>query len=159
LADDNVVKLRPRGRRDDPPPELVEMLRSVIEALDELGGGFEHIKPGLHWSAGRWSSRSMSFRMQRVPAARQLKELHHIDPADWPDVAWASELSSVRCAFEQQLDSIAILLDMLLHANMPPDERAWQIERFVAEGKGFLEALWQLRKVIVARYPEVRQMP
>ena len=135
------------------------MLRSAIEALDELAGGFERIKPGLHWSPGRWSARSMSFRMQRVPASRQLEELHHIDPADWPDAAWASQLFNARCAFEQQLDSIAILLDMLLHANMPPDERAWQIERFATEGKGFLEVLWQLRNVIVARYPQVRRIP
>jgi hypothetical protein len=158
LADDNVVKFRPRASRDDPPSELVEMLRSVIEALDELSGGFERIKPGLHSSLGRWSARSMSFRMQRVPAARQLEELYYIDPADWPDAAWASQLYSARCVFEQQLDSIASLLDMLIHANMPPDERAWQMERFAAEGKGFLEALWQLRNVIVVRYPQVRQM-
>lgn len=100
----------------------------------------------------------MSFRMHRVPAARQIEELHHIDPSDWPDTAFACQLSIARCAFDQQLDSIANLLDMLLHADMPPDERAWQIERFSAEGKGFLEALWQLRNVIVARYPQVRRM-
>jgi hypothetical protein len=156
LADDNVLKFRPRASRDEPPPELVEMLQSVIEALDELADGFERIKPSLHWSPGRWSARSMSFRMQRFPAVRQLEELHHIDPSDWPDTAWASRLSSARWAFEQQLDSIASLLDMLLHADMPLDERAWYMERFAAEGKGFLEALWQLRNVIVTRYPEVR---
>jgi hypothetical protein len=160
LPDDNVVvKFWPRASRGDPPPELVAMLRSVIEALDELGGGFGRIKPGLHWSPGRWSALSMSFRMQRVPAARQMEELDHIDPSGWPDTAWASQLSSARSAFEQQLDSIASLLDMLLHADMPPDERAWQMERFAAESKGFMEALWQLRNVIVARYPQVHRVP
>jgi hypothetical protein len=159
LPEDNVVKFRPRADSDDPPSELINMLRSVINALDELAGGFERIKLGLHWSPGRWSARSMSFRMQRVPAEQQLRELHDIDPADWADTSWASQLSSARFAFEQQLDSISSLLDMLLHADMPPDERAWHMERFAAEGKGFVEAYQQLRNVIVARYPQVRRLP
>ena len=159
LADDNVVEFPSRGGRDDPPEELIELLQGVIAALDGLSGGFGRIKPGLHWSPGRWSSHSMSFRMRQVSAAGQLADLHHIDPADWPDTAWALQLATARSAFEQQLDSIASKLDILLHADMPPDERAWQMERFSAEGKGFLEALSQLRNVIVARYPRARRLP
>jgi hypothetical protein len=156
LADDNVVvELRLRGGRDNPPPELFEMLQSTIAVLDELRGGFERIKPSLHWSPGRWSAHSMSFRMQRVPAERQLTELRRIDPSGWPDTVWASQVSSARFAFEQQLDLVASLLEVLLHIDMPPDERAWQMERFASEGKGFLGALNQLRDVIVTRYPQI----
>jgi hypothetical protein len=156
LADDNVVvEFRLRGGRDNPPPEVVEMLHSTIAVLDDLRGGFERIKPSLHWSAARWSAHSMSFRMQRAFAERQLAELHRIDPSDWPDTVWASQVSLARFAFEQQLHSIACLLDVLLHIDMPPDELAWQMERFTSEGKGFLGALSQLREVIVTRYPQI----
>jgi hypothetical protein len=47
------------------------------------------------------------------------------------------------------------LLDMLVSCDLATDDRAWQIQRFTADGKEFLTALEQLRSVIVARYPEI----
>jgi hypothetical protein len=157
--DDNVVALPLPTSRNGPPTELLEMLRSAVHALDELDDGFERIKPSLHWSLARWSAASIPFRMRLVSAERQLEGLRQIDPANWPDIRWAIDLSSARVGLEQQLQAVVNLLDMLLHCDMSPGERAWLIQRFNTSGKGFSEALRRLRKVIVTRHPEVCRPP
>jgi hypothetical protein len=154
-GDDNVVALPLPAKGHGPPVELLETLRGAVDTLDDLGDGFERIRPSAQWSIARWHATSIPFRMRLVPLNQQLKELRKIDPAAWPDIVWAIELSSARARFEERLQMTVSLLDMLLGGGMPADERAWQIQRFTAGGKEFLAALGRLRSVIVARHPEI----
>lgn len=149
--DDNVIALPLPASRHGSSTELLTMLREAVRGLDEIGEGFERINPSVHWSTGRWSAASMAFRMRLDPAERQLAGLRQIDPADWPDISWSIELSSARANFEHELRAIVSLLNILLHCDLSPGERAWQTQRFTSDGKGFLEALWRLREVIATR--------
>lgn len=158
-SDDNVRTLRPRASRDASSAELLELLGDVVEALDEIGDGFERIDPGPHWSAARWSAESMPFCMRLIPAEEHLAGLRQIDTADWPDIDWSIDLSNAHADFEHELRAVVTLLDMLLHYDMSPSERAWQTRKFTSGGKGFLEALQRLREVIVARHPQASKLP
>jgi hypothetical protein len=153
-GDDNVVALPLPAGGPGPPAELLETLREAVDALDDLSDGFERIRPSLQWPVARWHATSIPFRMRLVRVDQQLKELRKIDPAEWPDIIWAIDLSSARTKFEQQLQVIVNLLDMLL-SGTSADERAWQIQRFTSGGKEFLAALGRLRSVIVARHPQI----
>jgi len=153
--DDNVVALPLPARNSGPSAELLGTLRRVAGALDDLGDGFERIQPSVQWSIARWHATSIPFRMRLVPVYQHLTELRKVDPAEWPDIAWAIDLMSARAGFEERLQMIVNLLDMLLSGGMPVDERAWQVQRFTTGGKEFLAALGRLRSVVAARHPEI----
>jgi hypothetical protein len=156
--DDNVVTLPLRASQHSPSPEFLKALRRVVDTLDVLSDGFEAIKPNLHWSRARWNAASTPFRMRLVAAEQQVEELRKIDPAAWPEIGWAIDLSSARTEFEQQLQVVVRLLDLFLHGSMSTNEQEWQVQRFTAGSKEFLAALRRLRLVIVARHPAVRQL-
>ena len=157
--DDNIWVLPVPAGRNDLPAEVLDMLGHAVQALNEIGDSFARIDPSPHWSPARWSAASMAFCMRLAPAEQRLTGLRQIDPADWPEIAWSIELSSARADFEQELQAVVRLLDMLLRHDLSPGERAWQAQRFTSGGKGFLESLQHLRAVIVGRYPGTRRLP
>jgi hypothetical protein len=154
---DNVSPFRRPAKGGGRSTELREIFLGVVKALDELSDGFTRIEPSLHWSPAKWGTVSMPFYMRLDRAERQLERLRQIDPASCRDTAWSIELASARIDFEQELQAVTSLLDMLVDYDLPPGERAWQAQRFTSGGKGFLETLQRLRDVIAARYPRVRR--
>jgi hypothetical protein len=136
------------------PANVLSLLRTVVGELDELIDALERIDPGSHWSAERWSTASMAFRMRLAAAEHQLRQLRQIDPADWPDTGWALDLSDAGAKLEQRLHAVVTLLSVLVSHGIPVAERAWETRRFVMKGRELLESLRRLRAVIVERHPE-----
>lgn len=152
---DNVVVLPERGRSAGMQPSRPEVLRAVVEQLDELSRCLQQLSPHPTWSAQRWMIASTPFRMRLVGARKRLAELTTSWPvSDQVDSYWLLELKDVSLEGERRIHDIDMCLQTLQHADTPLSARARENEIFASGRSDLVQVAERVRGLFHQRFPE-----
>jgi hypothetical protein len=151
---DNVILLPGPGGEVSRQLPHIDILRTVVRQLDQLGARLRDLSPQSTWPARRWMIASTPLRMALTIGRHGLRDLAMVcATGDQAHEGWALELSAARREAERWLADMAASLHVLQRADASPIERERQTELLVSARSELLEVLTEIQYMVVRRLP------